>query len=107
MISAAWHRLQFESRLTRHDRSFFSGLRNHSVISITYVFPVLFCPANQFSLPSQSGKGIWLHPDIRRFESVRERQSKDQTCKRIREARAAADNRVAGGAVPPACTNTD
>ena len=25
--------------------------------------------------------------------------------KRVREARAAADNRVVGGAVPPACTN--
>jgi hypothetical protein len=49
MISTAWHRLQFESRLTRHDRSFFfSGLQNHSVISITYVFAVLFCPARHF-----------------------------------------------------------
>ena len=65
------------------------------------------CAAHQFSLPSPSGKGIWPTP---RHSAVRVRQGarfKQQTRKRVREARAAADNRVVGGAVPPACTNPD
>jgi hypothetical protein len=63
------------------------------------------CAAHQFRLPSPSGKGIWPTP---RHSAVRVRQGapfKQQPCKRVREVRAAADNRVVGGAVPPACTN--
>jgi hypothetical protein len=65
------------------------------------------CAAHQFRLPSPSGKGIWPTP---RHSAVRVRQGapfKQQPCKRVREVRAAADNRVVGGAVPPACTNPD
>ena len=53
----------------------------------------------------QAAKASGLHPDIRRFESVREHQTKQKTCKRVRQVTGAADNRAAGGAVPRACTN--
>ena len=53
------------------------------------------CAAHQFMLPSPSGEASGLHPDIRRFESIKEHQTRKQ----VREARAAADNRVVEGAV--------
>ena len=73
----------------------------------------------------QAAKASRLHRDIPGFESLREYASLAQSgqsaaptwrrsavrtcedapsCKRVRTARASADNRVAGGSTPPACT---
>ena len=67
----------------------------------------VLCGAPNYRSLRQAAKASGLHPDIRRFESVREHHFRQQICKRVREVRAAADNRVVGGAVPPACTNPD